>query len=647
MNLFELNYNPYLMLLICIIIFIGFFILAIYGKRNFKKNAGILSTSIMIVSTIAIFFMGYNYFFNIPIQQEVYNVLPIYYIEWVKISHSLVVNFGFYLDSLSFVMLILIGFISTMVNIYSIKYMKGEERYPHFFSYILLFSFSMIGLVTSSNVIQLFIFWELVGLSSYLLICFYYQKKSAIFAAKKAFIITRIADIFLLIGILIFANYVGSFDISTILNTLSNATSNELIALKKVNSLHISMLDIALVCILLGAFGKSAIFPFHNWLPDAMEGPTPASALIHSATMVVAGVFLIARLYPIFQKDLMVLNLISNIGIFTSIFAALIACVQTDLKKVLAYSTISQIGFMFFALGLMHNQLGFTASLFHLFTHAFFKSTLFLGAGIIIHFVHQNDLKKMGGLYVQMPILHLCMLIACLSISGIPFLSGFFSKELILSISYHTNFNVYIIALFSAGITSFYMFKLYYLVFWNKENTLVNKVQHHSFFYFFPIILLTLITIFIGYIKFGKYVSYNGLSMVNKIDMVETIIPITFSLMGILIAAFFYKKNKEQLVQKINNQLNPIIYIIKNKFFIDSMYNFVYKNVLIAGFSQFCCWIEHIVFENSIKKSNLLLNKMYERAKSFQSGKVQQYQFIYLIGLLFFIGLALWQGFFN
>lgn len=646
MNIFELNYNPYLMLFICIIIFLGFFILVIYGKKYFNKSAGIISTSIMLISTLAIFFIGYKYFFKIPIQQEVYSVLPIHFIEWVKISPSLVVNFGFYLDKLSCLMLVIIGFISTLVNIYSIKYMKGEERYPYFFAYILLFNFSMIGLVTSSNLIQLFIFWELVGLSSYLLICFYNHKTSAIYAAKKAFIITRIADIFLLIGFLIFANYVGSFDISTILNTLTNSTSNVLIELKKVIILHFSMLDIALFCILLGAFGKSAIFPFHNWLPDAMEGPTPASALIHSATMVVAGVFLIARLFPIFQKDIMILNLISYIGIFTSIFAALIACVQTDLKKVLAYSTISQIGFMFFALGLIHNQLGYTASLFHLFTHAFFKSTLFLIAGVVIHFIHQNELKKMGGLYVQMPILHLCMLVACLSISGIPFMSGFFSKELILSIAYHANFNLYIVALISAGITSFYMFKLFYLIFWNKENNLLKKVQHHSFFYFFPIILLTIITIFIGYLKFGKYVSYNGLIIINKIDMVETIIPISFSLMGILLASFFYKKNKELLIQKINKQLNPIIYILKNKFFIDILYNFMYKNIVIAGFSQSCCWFEQAVFENSIKKTNLFLNKLYEKIKFFQSGKLQQYQFIYLLGLLFFILLALSKGIF-
>ena len=331
---------------------------------------------------------------------------------------------GILLDPISVMMIVVVSFVSLMVHVFSLGYMKGEERFATYYAFLGLFTFSMLGLVVSSNLFQIYMFWELVGASSYLLIGYYFQKPSAVAASKKAFIVTRFADLGFLIGILILAFYGESLDFNTIIQNLTAQQSSQFVAITSASFVGISALTWGLVMVFMGGAGKSAMFPLHIWLPDAMEGPTPVSALIHAATMVVAGVYLVARLFPLFAINEDALSIVTIVGLVSALFAAIIACTQTDIKRVLAYSTMSQIGYMMFALGVSgyggENGLGYAASMFHLFTHAFFKSLLFLGAGAVIHLVHSNDMKDMGGLRKYMPITHISFLIACLAIAGVP-----------------------------------------------------------------------------------------------------------------------------------------------------------------------------------------------------------------------------------
>ncbi len=367
----------------------------------------------------------------------VYQKIIVFKYTWLSFSESMSIDMGAILDPITAMMLIVVPLISLMVHIYSLSYLKGEKRFATYYAFLGLFTFSMLGLVLSTNIFQMYFFWELVGVSSFLLIGFYYDKPSAVAACKKAFIVTRFADLGFLIGILVLSFYANSFDFATIISNLSAANNPAFTA----SFLGISALSWGVALVFIGGAGKSAMFPLHIWLPDAMEGPTPVSALIHAATMVVAGVFLVARLFPVFSISQPVMHLIAYIGAFSALFAAIIACTQTDIKRVLAYSTMSQIGFMMFALGVANteNSLGYTASLFHLFTHAMFKALLFLGAGAVIHYVHSNEMKDMGGLRKYLPITHITFLVACLAIAGIPPFAGFFSKEEILMAAFESN----------------------------------------------------------------------------------------------------------------------------------------------------------------------------------------------------------------
>ena len=361
---------------------------------------------------------------------------------------------------------------------------------------------SMLGLVVATNIFQMYIFWELVGVSSYLLIGFYYKKKEAVAASKKAFIVTRFADLGFLVGILIYGFYTGSFSFTPDSAVMGAART---------------MLPLALGLMFIGGAGKSAMFPLHIWLPDAMEGPTPVSALIHAATMVVAGVYLVARMFPLFIGYAPeVLHVTAYVGAFTALYAAVVACVQSDIKRVLAFSTISQIGFMIVALGVCTSAdpheggLGYMASMFHLFTHAMFKALLFLGAGCIIHAVHSNEMSAMGGLRKYMPVTHVTFLVACLAIAGIWPLSGFFSKDEILAACFSFSPVMGGIMTFIAGLTAFYMFRLYYCIFWGKENKELHAehTPHEApKSMTFPLIFLAVVTLAAGFIPFGRFVS--------------------------------------------------------------------------------------------------------------------------------------------
>ena len=435
------------LLLIPILPFITFVLLGLFGRRYLSKWSGWIGTASMLVSAGLSLQVAGEYFFETGKQAGVYVAQVPVQFTWLQFAPGMSIDMGILLDPISAMMIVVVSFVSLMVHIYSLGYLKGEERFATYFAFLSLFTFSMLGLVLSSNIFQIYIFWELVGVSSFLLIGYYFERPSAVAASKKAFIVTRFADLGFLIGILILSYHAGSFDFRTVIERLTVAGSDSLVTATSATFLGASALTWGLVLVFIGGAGKSAMFPLHIWLPDAMEGPTPVSALIHAATMVVAGVFLVARLFPIYALSCpAALDVVTLVGIVSAVVAALIACTQTDIKRVLAYSTMSQIGYMMFSLGISgmsgESGLGFMASQFHLFTHAFFKALLFLGAGAVIHAVHSNEMGDMGGLRKQLPVTHITFLLACLAIAGIPPFSGFFSKEEILTAALHANMAV-------------------------------------------------------------------------------------------------------------------------------------------------------------------------------------------------------------
>ena len=427
-------------LLIPLIPFLFFLILGLTGGRMKPLVSGLIGTSGLGIAAILAYATAFKYFWTGHAAGTAYTSIKAFEIQWLHLTDKLTIHLGVLIDPISVMMLVVITTVSLMVHIYSIGYMKGDPGFSRFFSFLSLFSFSMLGLVLATNIFQMYIFWELVGVSSFLLIGYYYEKPSAVAASKKAFIVTRFADLGFLIGILMLSFNTGTFDFQTLTDPHGPAIAQA----GGAAFMGLSVLTWSLIFIFVGGAGKSAMFPFHIWLPDAMEGPTPVSALIHAATMVVAGVYLVARLFPVFALGAPdALYVVAWIGGFSSLFAAVIACTQTDIKRVLAFSTMSQIGYMMLALGVSgyggEEGLGFMASNFHLFTHAMFKALLFLGAGAVIHAVHSNEITDMGGLRKFLPVTHITFLIACLTIAGIPPFSGFFSKDEILVAAFHTN----------------------------------------------------------------------------------------------------------------------------------------------------------------------------------------------------------------
>lgn len=451
-------------ILILLVPVLLFLILGLCGQRMKPSTAGLLGTTGLAVITALAYAMAWQYFGSGRVD-GVWQPLTVFNVEWLHFTEHLHIDLGILLDPISVMMLVVITTVSLMVHIYSLGYMKGERGFQRYYAFLSLFSFSMLGLVVATNIFQMYIFWELVGVSSYLLIGFYYTKPAAVAASKKAFIVTRFADLGFLIGILLLSFYSQTFNFADLMQgtSLSSAAG--------VTFMGGSVVAWALALIFIGGAGKSAMFPLHIWLPDAMEGPTPVSALIHAATMVVAGVYLVARMFPLYVTEAPgVLEGIAVVGAFTSLYAAVVACVQTDIKRVLAFSTISQIGFMMVALGVSgmggHAGLGYMAGMFHLFTHAMFKALLFLCAGAIIHTIGSNEMSAMGGLRKYMPWTHITFLFACLAISGIPPFSGFFSKDEILAAAFMYSSWMGIWMSGVAGLTAFYMFRLYYNIFW-------------------------------------------------------------------------------------------------------------------------------------------------------------------------------------
>lgn len=628
-------------LLILLLPFVTFVVLGLANRRLLPSTAGIVGTISLFAITILSYYTAFLYFTTtlsasgfIPV--EAYNVL------WLNFTASLQIHLGILLDPLSIMMLVVITTISLMVHIYSLGYMKGEDGFQRYYSFLSLFTFSMLGLVVATNIFQMYIFWELVGVSSYLLIGFYYERPAAVSASKKAFIVTRFADFGFLIGILILSFTTNTFDFSLLTNLNDPVIAQPAGAL----FLGVSVTTWAMLLIFMGGAGKSAMFPLHIWLPDAMEGPTPVSALIHAATMVVAGVYLVARLFPIYALSTPgALEVIMYVGSFTSLFAAVIACTQLDIKRVLAYSTLSQIGYMMVALGVSgyggEAGAGYTASLFHLFTHAFFKALLFLGAGSVIHAVHSNLMTEMGGLRKQMPITHFTFLIACLSISGIPPFSGFFSKDEILIAAFtHSQFIFYVQWLV-AGITAFYMFRLYFTIFWNKSTDYKHTPHESPATMTIPLLFLALASVLTGLLPFGEWITSDGKPFHASLDWAFAFTSSVIAMLGIGLAGFLYL-NQNSYPQHIAQSLKGFYTAVYRKFYIDEIYLFITHKILFQGVAQPIAWLDKHVVDGAVNLSANATRQLAVAIKRMQSGQVQWYIWFFTSGALVLVLLIMY-----
>ena len=624
-------------ILILLLPFLSFLLLGIAGKWFSHRAASLIGTCCLAVVTILSYMTAYD-FFTMPRTAEgvIEAMPPVVNFTWLPFfAEGLKFEMGILLDPISVMMLIVISTVSFMVHIYSFGYMHGERGFQRYYAFLSLFTMSMLGLVVATNIFQMYLFWELVGVSSYLLIGFYYTSPAAIAASKKAFIVTRFADMFFLIGILIYGYYCGTFSFDFAGEARGFAAGG-------------FMLPTALLLMFIGGAGKSAMFPLHIWLPDAMEGPTPVSALIHAATMVVAGVFQIARLFPLWiQYAPDTLHIVAWVGAFTAFYAASVACVQSDIKRVLAFSTISQIAFMMVALGVCTEittghehpgSLGYMASMFHLFTHAMFKALLFLGAGCIIHAVHSNEMSAMGGLRKYMPITHITFLIACLAISGIPPFSGFFSKDEILTACFAYSPAMGWIMTAIAGMTAFYMFRLYYGIFWGTENKQLHAehTPHEApLTMTVPLMVLALITIFCGWaLNFGSYVSADGRDYQIHLDWSVAGTSIVVAIVAIALATFIYARDKQPVADKLASQFSSLHKWAYHRFYMDEVYQFITHRIIFAHISKPIAWFDRHVVDGFFNFLAWGTNALGFEIRGLQSGSVQKYAFVFLLGAL-------------
>ena len=619
-----------------------FLLLGLAGVKMSHKLAGILGSLGMGTVLILSYYTAFTYYFSgnpefidgtNRLQYVVFNQ------TWLQFTPNLAIKLGFLLDPISALMLIVIPTISFMVHIYSLGYMEGEKGIQRYYAFLSLFSFSMLGLVVATNIFQMYIFWELVGASSFLLIGFFYTLPSAISACKKAFIVTRFADLGFLIGILVLSFYTQQLDFLP----MTQNPQGVLASFGGASFLGASALTWALVLIFTGGMGKSAMLPLHIWLPDAMEGPTPVSALIHAATMVVAGVYLVARLFPLYMLEDAALMFVTVVGAATAFYAAMVACTQIDIKRILAFSTISQIAFMMVSLGVasrdnvaIHEGLGYMASMFHLFTHAMFKALLFLGAGSLIHAVHSNNYTAMGGLRKYMPITHITFLIGCLAIAGIPPFAGFWSKDEILVACFanHTFWGVWMTII--AGMTAFYMFRMYYLVFWWNNPDYAK--EHHGHLphdpgaaMTFPLIFLAIVSTVCGLIPFGEFVTFDGHEYHIHLNYGVAGLSVAVACCGIFFARWLYIKENDR-PRRMADSCRWLWTAALHRFYWDEIYLFVTRRIIFDGICKPIAWFDRHIIDGTMNGLAIVTNKASVAIKGFQSGKVQMYIWWYLMG---------------
>ena len=629
-------------LFILLLPFLSFLLLGVWGKWLSHKVAGLIGTLSLAAVTVMSYMTAWTYFTADRVG-GIYETLVPYNFEWLPMG-SLHFDMGIMLDPISVMMLIVISTVSLMVHIYSFGYMHGERGFQRYYAFLSLFTMSMLGLVVATNIFQMYLFWELVGVSSYLLIGFYFTTPAAIAASKKAFIVTRFADMFSLVGILIYGYYCKSFGFDFDAAGFAEGSF---------------MLPTALVLMFIGGAGKSAMFPLHIWLPDAMEGPTPVSALIHAATMVVAGVYQIARLFPLWiQYAPESLSIVVWVGAFTAFYAAAVACAQSDIKRVLAFSTISQIAFMMVALGVCmpgheavidaHGSLGYMASMFHLFTHAMFKACLFLGAGCIIHAVHSNEMSAMGGLRKYMPITHITFLISCLAIAGIPFFSGFSSKDEIITACFNYSPVVGWWMTGVAAMTAFYMFRLYFGIFWGTENKELHA--HHTpheapLTMTLPLIVLTVITVGVGVYttlggflewggRFGSFVTANGKDYTIHFEKQVAITSTVIAILAIALATYIYKGEKQPVADRMYAAFPRLHRWAYKRFYMDEVYQFITHRIIFARVSKPIAWFDRHIVDGFFDFLAWGTHSLSYQIRNLQSGSVQQYALVFFLGIL-------------
>ena len=629
-------------LFILLLPFLSFLLLGVWGKWLSHKVAGLIGTLSLAAVTVLSYMTAWTYFTADRVG-GIYETLVPYNFEWLPMG-SLHFDMGIMLDPISVMMLIVISTVSLMVHIYSFGYMHGERGFQRYYAFLSLFTMSMLGLVVATNIFQMYLFWELVGVSSYLLIGFYFTTPAAIAASKKAFIVTRFADMFFLVGILIYGYYCKSFGFDFDAAGFAEGSF---------------MLPTALVLMFIGGAGKSAMFPLHIWLPDAMEGPTPVSALIHAATMVVAGVYQIARLFPLWiQYAPESLSIVVWVGAFTAFYAAAVACAQSDIKRVLAFSTISQIAFMMVALGVCmpgheavidaHGSLGYMASMFHLFTHAMFKACLFLGAGCIIHAVHSNEMSAMGGLRKYMPITHITFLISCLAIAGIPFFSGFSSKDEIITACFNYSPVVGWWMTGVAAMTAFYMFRLYFGIFWGTENKELHA--HHTpheapLTMTLPLIVLTVITVGVGVYttlggflewggSFGSFVTANGEDYTIHFEKQVAITSTVIAIFAIALATYIYKGEKQPVADRMYAAFPRLHRWAYKRFYMDEVYQFITHRIIFARVSKPIAWFDRHIVDGFFDFLAWGTHSLSYQIRNLQSGSVQQYALVFFLGIL-------------
>ena len=616
-------------ILILVLPLLSFLVLGLAGTKLKPGAAGAIGTVVLGAVTVLSYLTAILYFGAGRNAEGIFPTLMPYNAVWLPISQTLHIDMGILLDPISVMMLVVISTVSLMVHIYSFGYMKGERGFQRYYAFLSLFTMSMLGLVVATNIFQMYLFWELVGVSSYLLIGFYYTKPEAIAASKKAFIVTRFADLGFLIGILFYGYYAGTFSFTPDAQLLAAAGT---------------MIPLALGLMFIGGAGKSAMFPLHIWLPDAMEGPTPVSALIHAATMVVAGVYLVARMFPLYigyAPD--VLHWVAYIGAFTALYAAVVACVQSDIKRVLAFSTISQIGFMLVALGVCTTSdphtggLGYMASMFHLFTHAWFKALLFLGAGAIIFACHhEQDIWKMGGIMKRMKLTSLTFIIATMALIAIPFTSGFFSKEAILEAALRKNPVFFWIGAGVALLTTFYMMRVIFVVFFGKSRS--HSSEHASEvggLMLVPLLILAVLALISGYgFIADRLVPFNGFVSESFHMGMPFYVSMGALVLGILLAAAFYAGSPAS--DKLSG--NAVSRALANRLYIDLFYD----KVLVRGVQGVLAAI--IDFMDQFIISGLIVGGLARLTaaigsllRRLQSGNMAAYTALFGIGLLLVI----------
>ena len=614
--------------------FLSFLLIAFVTKRS--KG---LSSTISILAILSSLGMAIAIAYSvIRAGAEIVEQPAIVNVNWLNIV-GLKIDFGTIIDPLSAMMLFVVTLVASMVQIYSLGYMHGDKGWSRYYAYQSLFASAMLGMVLATNLLQLFIFWELVGLCSYLLIGFWYFKVSAREAAKKAFMTTRVGDFGLLLGMLFLYSKFGTLDFVA----LSAAMNTSLQNIAVVGTA--GYITIMAFLVFMGPIGKSGQFPLHVWLPDAMEGPTPVSALIHAATMVVAGVYLVARMYFLFDfASPEALQFIAGLGAFTAIFAASIAVVQNDIKRILAYSTLSQLGYMMFALGVG----SFSGSMFHLMTHAFFKALMFLGAGSVIHALHEKqNIWDMGGLWKKMPITGWTFLIGVLAISGMPPFAGFFSKDEILANALHNGHPIiYAVGLFTAFLTAFYMCRLFFVAFMGPEKP-ENHPHESPWSMTIPLIILAFFSVVGGWValpehNFASFVHYGEFEH-EAIDWVLAGISVLAGLLGIGLAYAIYVK-KAIAAESIVARFPGVYKLLRNGYYVDELYLWIIHNVM-GGMGKVLYWFDINIVDGIINGIAIITRGSGRILRRTSTGQVQTYALVFFFAIVvLFMVFAFGEG---